>query len=199
MILSETSFKPQIPVGEVWQSSLTIRAEDGRPVRGRLTTDNRRILLAADSFEGTECEILFGIDTKGLAPHESIHGAIRIISSLSEYEVSVQAQTIDVPANDFPEEIQALEDFEQLCKKNMREGFRLFTHPAFSRILNGKNIVYLPLYRGLSRNPVTYQHLEEFLISSGKKDSIQLSLDKQQMFRKRIRSIFIEATGDICT
>ena len=180
MILSETSFKPQIPVGEVWQSSLTIRAEDGRPVRGRLTTDNRRILLAADSFEGTECEILFGIDTKGLAPHESIHGAIRIISSLSEYEVSVQAQTIDVPANDFPEEIQALEDFEQLCKKNMREGFRLFTHPAFSRILNGKNIVYLPLYRGLSRNPVTYQHLEEFLISSGKKDSIQLSLDKQQ-------------------
>ena len=177
--ISEAEFTPRIPEGTPWKSSFTLCAEDGSEIAGRIVSDNRRIIPAADSFRGTRCEIVFGIDTKGLRPDEAVEGRIGILSSLSEYAVSVHAVITEAPDEDFDPSVRALEDFEKLCRRDMREGFRLFTHPAFPHILNGKNVVYLPLYKGLSRNPVTYQHLEEFLIASGKKRPVGLSLDKQ--------------------
>ena len=178
--ISETSFTPRIPIGDPWQSSFTLQAEDESAIEGKLVTDNRRILLASDTFRGRKCEVVFGIDTKGLRPDEAIRGTIHILSSLSEYVVTVDAVATVAPDEDFDPSVKALEDFEQLCRRDLREGFRLYTHPAFPHILNGKNVVYLPLYKGLSQNPVTYQHLEEFLIATGKKRPVGLSLDKKK-------------------
>ena len=180
LLLSEESFSLRIPRGEQWKSSFTIRAADGSEVFGRVSSDDHRILLATGEFGGEESEILFGVDTKGLKPEDEIHGSILISSNYAEYTVPVDAIIIDASGDSFDPQIRTLEDFEQLCRKNMREGFRLFTNPSFPKILNGKNVVYLPLYKGMVRNPVSYQHLEEFLISSGKKEPILLSLDKQQ-------------------
>ncbi|MCF0146254.1 MAG: hypothetical protein HUJ73_06665, partial [Eubacterium sp.] len=180
LVIKESSFSDRIPAGESRRYSCVFCAENGTEVNGRLTTDNRRILLAADSFSGTECELLFGVDTVGLEPGEKIEGRIHILCNLGEYSVSVSSVITDAEEKGFDPKVNALEDFQSVCSKNMREGFRLFTHPAFSHILNGKNVVYLPLYKGLSHNPVTYQHLEEFLISTGKKEPVKLSLDKQK-------------------
>ncbi len=77
------------------------------------------------------------------------------------------------------EELRFLDDFARLCSRSMREGFALFTDSSFIRFLNGNNRTFLALYKGMSENPVTYQHLEEFLVSTGKKEPIELSLDKQ--------------------
>ena len=178
--LSEEAFRPHIPMGEAWKALFSLFAEDGRVVAGAVTSNNRRIILASDDFAGTRPEILFGIDTKGLRVDEKVTGEIRVRSNLGEAILSVEAVVVEAPDEDFDPEIRALEDFEQLCRRNLREGFRLFTHPAFPHILNGKNVIYQPLYRALSRNPVSYQHMEEFLIASGKKEPILLSLDKQQ-------------------
>ena len=177
--ISETSFTPRIPCGAPWKSSFTLKTEEEMQIEGKIVTDNRRIILASDTFRGIRCEVVFGIDVKGLRPDETVKGTIHILSNLSEYTVSVDAVITEAPDEDFDPTVKALEDFEQLCRRDMREGFRLFTHPAFPHILNGKNVVYLPLYKGLSQNPVTYQHLEEFLIASGKKKPVGLSLDKK--------------------
>ena len=157
-----------------------IRTEDGSTAAGRISSDNHRILLAADKFEGAESEILFGMDTRGLNPDDEIRGQILVSCNYGEYTIPVDAVMTEAKGTSFDPQVKTLEDFEQLCRRNLREGFHLFTNPAFPKILNGKNVVWLPLYRSMSRNPVTYQHLEEFLISSGKKEPILLSLDKQQ-------------------
>lgn len=180
LIFSEESFSPQIPCGEQWKSSFVIRTEDGSTAAGRVSSDSHRILLAADTFEGSEEELLFGIDTRGLKAGEEISGAILISSTCGEYTIPVSAVIVNPAETGFDPQIKTLEDFEQLCRKNMREGFHLFTNPVFPKILNGKNVIYQPLYKSMSRNPVTYQHLEEFLISTGKKEPVLLSLDRQQ-------------------
>ena len=64
--------------------------------------------------------------------------------------------------------------------KDPREAFRLFTSEHFQKILSGKNFVYTALYKGMSHNPVTYQHMEEFLIAAKEKEPIVLSLDKEK-------------------
>ena len=180
LLFSEESFSLHIPCGEQWRSSFVIRTEDGSSAAGHIFSDNHRILLASDEFEGEESEILFGIDTRGLRSGDEIRGELVISSNYGEYTIPVAAVMTDAAGTSFDPQVKTLEDFEQLCRKNMREGFHLFTNPAFPKILNGKNVVYLPLYKSMSRNPVTYQHLEEFLISSGKKEPILLSIDKQQ-------------------
>ena len=180
LLFSEESFSLRIPCGEQWRSSFEIRVADGSTAAGRIFSDNHRILLASDEFEGAQSEILFGIDTRGLKPEEKIQGEILISSTCGEYTIPVSAVMTDVSGGSFDPQVRTLEDFEQLCRKSMRDGFRLFTDQAFPKILNGKNTVYLPLYKNMSRNPVTYQHLEEFLVSTGKKEPIMLSLDKQQ-------------------
>ena len=37
----------------------------------------------------------------------------------------------------------------------------------------------MALYQGLSHKPVTFQHLEEFLITAGAKDKVTLDLNRE--------------------
>ena len=46
---------------------------------------------------------------------------------------------------------------------------------AFRMILEGEDEKIRTLYQGLSKQPVTYQHVEEFLIASGKKKPVSIS------------------------
>src|SRR5699024_10735019 len=99
-------------------------------------------------------------------------------SSLGELPIPVRVEVTEAQAESTLGAVQTLDDFTRLCMKSLREGFRLFTGEQFERILNGKNRAYLALYKGMSHNPVTYQHMEEFLVSAGKKEPVQLTLDK---------------------
>ena len=66
LICSEASFAPHIPEGEAWQTVFTLQSSDDRRFGGSISSDNRRIIPASDTFSGTTPEITFGIDTKGL-------------------------------------------------------------------------------------------------------------------------------------
>lgn len=51
-----------------------------------------------------------------------------------------------------------------------------FIDSRFRELLDQKDKKQMALYKGLSRHPVTFQHLEEFLISTGKKKPVHISL-----------------------
>ena len=93
-----------------------------------------------------------------------MEGCILISSNLSELQIPVRAVIQEEQVTSSEGGIQTLEDFTKLCMRNLREGFRLFTSERFVKILNGKNRAFLALYKGMSHNPVTYQHMEEFLV-----------------------------------
>ena len=179
LIVSEETFSFRIPRGEQKMVSFRVRAEDDSRIRGILTSGCHRLVPAVRDFAGTSCELRFGIDTHGMQAGDQLNGELLLITDLGEKTVPVQAQITDPAGSTFDPAVQTLDDFVQVCRKSMREGFLLFTDPGFPRILNGKNRPYLPLYRGMSHNPVTYQHLEEFLVTAGKKEEIVLTQDKQ--------------------
>ena len=72
--------------------------------------------------------------------------------------------------------VSDLEEFCQIAKKDFREAFRIFTDPSFSSLLKNEEDQKKALFAGLSRQPVTYQHLEEFLIGIGMKEQVSVSL-----------------------
>lgn len=180
MLLSETEFSFVIPAGEQRKASFHISADNGSVVTAQLHSDCHRVILAQDEVSGTDSEVLFGIDTTGLREGDTVSGNILISSNLSETAVPVRAEIAAAGEDAFDPEVKSLEDFANVCQKDLREGFHLFTNPNFRRLLGGKNRKYLALYQGMSHNPVTYQHLEEFLVTTEKKEPITLSLDKQE-------------------
>lgn len=178
--VSEERLELKLPAGKQYRGSVSVGAEDGSKVKGMVVSDNHRILIANEKFSGNTCSLVFGIDTKGLRAGDKIEGSITILSNLAEKQIPVRAVLEEDPALAVPEDAEALDDFVKLCMKDLRAGFHLFTNPMFIRILNGKNRPFRALYKGLSHNPVTYQHMEEFLVAAGRKQPVRLSLDKQQ-------------------
>lgn len=180
LIASVSEFRLTIPEGKKYRGTVSLGAEDGSKIKGTALADSHRILLAGDRFSGNTCDIVFGIDTEGLHAGDRAEGSILISSCLGELQIPVSAEIVEAGEEGAGTEVQTLDDFTRLCMKSLREGFRLFTGGNFERILNGKNRAYLALYKGMSHNPVTYQHMEEFLVSAGKKEPVKLSLDKQK-------------------
>lgn len=180
LVFSEEEYRIVVGEGEVRRGTLHVCASDGSTIRGSVLSEDYRIHLLTTEFEGEDCEISFLVITKGLLSGQSIRGSILVSSNIAEKEYPVYAEIVDVPGDGEESEVRTLDDFSRLCQKSLREGFLMFTDPGFARILNGNNRQYLGLYRGMSHNPVTYQHLEEFLVSTGKKEPIEITLDKQQ-------------------
>ena len=72
LLLSETEVALTLDEGQNFRGELNIGAEDGRRVKGIVTTDHQRIVLAKNQFQGTASTIEYGVDTSGLKAGDEI-------------------------------------------------------------------------------------------------------------------------------
>lgn len=189
LVLSGERLTFSVPEGTVGHGVLEFSADRDVPVEGLIQSGSTRIVLAEGTFAGRKCRIEFGLDARGLKRGDSFKGKIYISGSVRPAVVSVRVNVVtaedSVPV---PEEVKDLAAFANLCRKNMREGFRLFSRGDFEDLLTGKDAGYRLLYEGLSRNPVTYQHMEEFLVAAGCKEKLSFSLDREEEEEFDLRS-----------
>ena len=76
----------------------------------------------------------------------------------------------------FSGEIKNMEAFREIAKRDFQEAYRLFTDKSFPVVMAQAENRDKALYAGLSRQPVTYQHLEEFFVGLKQKDPVEISL-----------------------
>ena len=57
LIASVSEFRLTIPEGKKYKGSISLGAEDGSKIKGIVTADSHRILLAGDHFSGNTCDI----------------------------------------------------------------------------------------------------------------------------------------------
>ena len=72
LLLSETEVTLTLNEGQNFRGELKIGAEDGRRIKGIVTTDHQRIVLAKNQFQGTESTVEYGVDTSGLKAGDEI-------------------------------------------------------------------------------------------------------------------------------
>ena len=181
LLMTEKKYELTLPEGENFQGALWLRAEDDRQLAGVVTANNHRILIAKSAFEGTECKIVFGLDTNGLQAGEKIEGSMMVISNLGEVRIPVHVEIVERMISEKGDQVSNLQDFTKVCKDSFAEGFRMFRNPCFIDILQGKDAQYRALYKGLSAMPVTHQYMEEFLVATEMKKQITLRFDKESM------------------
>lgn len=179
VICTEKSIEMKLQPGEQRQGSIEIRMEDGKKIQGVVTSDNRRIMLAANSFRGENCRLVYGIDTKGLPFGSKIEGNLILISSAGEMKIPVRVSIALNTEKNVPE-VENLDAFAAHCQRSLRNGFRIFTDPSFEELLRGNDARFRTLYRGMTTGPVTYQRMEEFLVATGRKEMLTFTADQTE-------------------
>ncbi len=179
LILSQDRIYVQIKPGEKLQDELYFSTENNEKITGYVNTSNRRFVPSMEKFSGTDIQFTYGIDAGGMRPGEISRGILSLITNVGEYEIPFIIEAEREQMRTSMGEVADMDAFVQLAADNKREAFRLFTSPAFVSLLEPGNQKLLALYRGMTQNPVTYQHLEEFLIGAGKKEPVQISLKEE--------------------
>lgn len=180
VILSEKEIKVTSKEGEHHQGEFFFGSEDNSKMKGMLFTTDRRIVLNTDRFSGNMVHIPYGVDTGGMVAGDICTGEIVICSNLGEYRIPVALYIEGRQVKTSKGNIRNLDQFTALAQSDYHEAFCLFTKETFRRLLKDEGKKYEALYKGMSQNPVTYQHMEEFLIGAGKKDAVELTLEKAE-------------------
>lgn len=176
LIFSQEEIRLTVPREVNTQGVLYVGTQDDTKIRGFAVSSHRRFVPGLERFSGTAIQIPYGIDADGLRPDDSFQGELQLLTNLGEYRIPFSIQVEANQPQSSVGRICGMEDFVKLARSNFREAFRLFTDPAFPEITGIQEGSERTLYEGMSQNPVTYQHLEEFLIGIGKKEPVLVSL-----------------------
>jgi hypothetical protein len=187
LILSCEKIQRTIKPGEDGRDEIYLGTEDNRRLKGYASSTHRRLVLGMDKFSGSTVDLPYGIDTAGLMPGDSFEGKIVLSTNVGEYQIPFTISVEKDQLKSHTGEIRTPEEFARLAKEDFREAFRLFTNENFRKHLAGNSPKEQALYLGMSKNPVTYQHLEEYLIAAGEKEPVRIHLKEEQASFYEIR------------
>lgn len=180
LLFSQDRIFATLKAGETTKDEIYFGTDDNRRISGFVTSSDRRLVPGFDRFSGTTVRMPYGVDAEGMKPGESFEGWLCFTTSIGEYKLpfTVQVQTEEVKSAG--RKVSSLEEFLHIAKEDFHEAYRIFTERHFSLILSDQSEKIRSLYAGMSQQPVTYQHLEEFLIAAGAKEKVTLNLNREE-------------------
>ena len=191
-MLSMEEIRERTKAGENIRGKLIIAAENGSRIKGIAYSSHRRFLLGKERFTGEKIEIPYGADVKGLNPGDSFEGEVVLSTSIGEHRIPFHIQVEPCRIKTSAGSIRDLDAFAELAKKDFKEAYHLFLDDSFPELLKEEQEV-LPYYYAMAKNPVTWQHLEEFLIGTGKKEPVKLHLEQEKLEIYEVQSSLMDS------
>ena len=176
LLFSQEKISVTLKAGETVRGKVYLGTDDNRKIRGYITSSDRRLVPGFDKFSGTTVCLPYGADATGMEPGDSRTGWLSFTTNIGEYKLSFEINTEKEQIKSSVGELQTMDQFCDIAKEDFREAYRLFTDKSFPAILRDCTSSEKSLYAGLCQQPITYQHLEEFLVGMGKKERVDISL-----------------------
>ena len=158
---------------EVREGSFMVYGPAGRVTEGYVVSSDLRMECITHKFSGTQDELFYRFDARGMEAGEEVKGAFNIISNQGEYyipfSVSIAAGTIGSSLGD----IKNLFHFTNLAKSNWEEAVKLFYSEEFAKVFKGNDKQHYAAYRGLSAIRDNEHNMEEFLLEINKKRPVE--------------------------
>ena len=200
LLFSEDEITVSIKAGETMQNEIMLYSEDGREIRGYVTSSSRRIVLGFSRFSGEEIHLTYGVDATGLKSGEQLEGWLDFTTNIGEYKIPVVIRTDSKLVRGEEGKLLSLDEFVEIAQRDFREAYRIFTSEDFTRVIGDEDARSSALCKGFLRQPVTYQHLEEFLISMKKKSKVtfhlaQTEAEFYQLSESRRESFSLHRSG----
>lgn len=176
LLFSREKIAVTLKAGETYRGDIYVGTDDNRRIRGYVTSSNRRLVPGSDEISGTTVCLPYGVDGVGMKPGEKHEGWLCFTTNIGEYKLPFVIETEKEQVKSSAGEVKDLDAFCEIARGDFREAYRLFTDQRFPMLLKDADARELAMYRGFARQPVTYQHLEEFFIGTGKKEPVRISL-----------------------
>lgn len=168
-----TKLELEIRQGEVREGSFRIFSTEGKYTKGYVSSTDLRMECLTTEFVGNEEEIRFCFHGEHMEEGEVVRGEFCVVSNRGEYYLPYVVTVVYTVPDSSEGPIKNLFHFANLAKSNWREAVKLFYSPAFAKVLKaGDRQVYLT-YLGLSSKEGNEQCVEEFLISTHKKQQVE--------------------------
>lgn len=174
MLLSGRRISLQAKAGENAKGAFLItHPEEGR-IRGFLSTADPRILLPVREFNGHENLIRFEVSTRGMVPGESSEGTIGISTDLGEETVTV----VVTAGKEETEQTLSLDSLAAEAERDFEHTSAIFSTGAFRKqVISSGSPSDIALYESLFGDKDPNRRLEEFLVGSGRKESVDITAD----------------------
>lgn len=162
---------------------------DEEPIKGIVYSSDHRVVLKTREFYGHSCRIEYEVDAGRLRNGDVISGQFSIINNCGEWFIPYIISVIYAESQ-FAESMSSLEKFSALAESNWNEALRLCESSEFLKLPFMADGRCSALYQALKQNIDKNNFLEEFLIGTGAKLPVSISIEntKESFVRSEMRS-----------
>ena len=162
-----------------YEGSFHILSSNGGKVEGRVFSSDMRMECLNTELTGSDTEIAYHFHGDLSNPGDVVEGFFGVVSNYGEYTIHfcVKIEPGELASSRGP--IKNLFAFTNLAKTDWKEAVGLFYESGFAGILMGSDEQFLGIYDALSSKKGSEQNLEEFLISTGRKNIVTFSCNKK--------------------
>lgn len=164
-----------INAGEKKVCTFFVAKEGGTPVKGVVYSSDHRVKVNTETFSGQNCRIEYEIDASELRNGDVIEGNFNVISNCGEWFIPYCISVIYV-RSELVENMRSLESFSDFARDNWEAALKLCESAEFLTLPFMENTEYAALYQALRPTAGRNNLLEEFLIGSGMKYPVTISI-----------------------
>ena len=162
--------------GQTLSGTIGVVHPEGKKIRGFVYSSSPRLVFDVQDFYHARPVVHWQLDLTGLRGGESTEGTITFCTELGEKEVPYRVDLRRVPGT---EKLPDLRDLTELAMADYSAACEVFVSPAFGKSLEDAGYEDQTLWKALREDPVREHALEEFLIGTGRKEPIELSLEAE--------------------
>lgn len=177
ILLSCENLQGELTAGESLTQSFVIQSANEVPITGNVEVFDHRIQLVEGSFATTSFTVTFAVNAKGMQAGEEISGMFHILTNGGEYDLPYAYKVTQEALSTKEGSVSNLKEFAQLAQMHYEEALRVFTSEQFVPVLCRGELLdaYQRIYRSLRKSALTGQAMEEFLVTVGEKERMELT------------------------
>ena len=178
--LSVSEITLSVKSGEQPRGHFEIESGSSRRIRGFLYSSNPRMSFDPPRFQGVHSRIAYQADMSGLNAGETISGQFTICSDQGEkvlpWSITVK-DTFTGTRGLEDDSLPSLEKLTVMARKDMQAAAAVFASAEYAAMLKDIDRIRYDQYRALLEADGPLRALEEYLISSGIKEPLDVSIE----------------------
>lgn len=192
MLLSEESLEINVATGETFCGHFSVYNRKLSLMKGILYSSSELLVLKEQQFIGKENEIAYEVNAAFANAGETHKGEITIVSDCGEIRLPFVIHVQRTSCLSSEGEIRDLFQFTGLAQSNWNEAKQLFYSDAFFKTVLADRVGEQTIYRQLVYSKTPDRALEEFLVHSKKKSSVQIKTDRNSIAFRPGRGALVE-------
>ena len=168
--------------GTNFRGKFSIKAHEGKSIQGFLYSTNVRMGFVPTMFYSSKETFSYEVDTRGMKPGSAVEGVFHICSSAGEFQIPYCIRIEEKKEEKVVPARMTAQEFAAIARQDFARAYLLFLSREFPKLLEKWGPEYVARYEGIRAQSVSYHSLEQFLVGSGLKEPMYLTLDSDHVY-----------------